>query len=315
MKNNIFLLTISILFTISCSDKKQNQLVGHWQVCLKSGHYQEHIFTENKIYVLDEGTTAKYAYFQKNDSLFGYGLSKNTLRGDTFRLVINIVSSSRIILSNQLFEYKLEKLEGQDELPTATIEDEWDSKTLSSFSLRMENKKCIDIRTDEEKNPITELGVLEDNYDELLDLEPLPKWASKKFLSYEKNYDRNYKLIPNYLEGDFTGDCSLDIAIFVSKKSNEKKGILFLFGESDSTFLAGAGNSFEKIGDNFDWVEYWEVFDQQLIKASKILEKRDINGTQKVKLEQVAVHLVKNESFGGLIYYDREKFIWINLKE
>ena len=118
--------------------------------------------------------------------------------------------------------------------------------------------------------------------------------------------------MPGFLEKDFTGDGSLDIAIFASKKSNEKKGVLFLLGDSDLMFLIRSGNSLDSAGDNFEWADSWEVFDQHMTYETTFLENGDIKGTQEVKLDHAAISIREDEDSGGLIYYNGEKFVWIH---
>ncbi len=77
-------------------------------------------------------------------------------------------------------------------------------------------------------------------------------------------------------------------------------------------FLAGAGNSFGSGGDNFDWADSWEVLDQRVTHETTFLESGDIDATREVELDHAAISIRQEEGYGGLIYYDGEKFIWIH---
>lgn len=169
MTKCIPLLSITLVM-LSCSSsvEDQNQLIGHWSQCLRDGSYQEQIFSDNKIYILNEFTTedeiGTYHYNILNDSLIAFGITKNTYPKDTFRMHIKVVSAKRITVSNQDVQYNLVKIKG----PTSGT-DIWIKNTLTGFNLRKEKFGCQDIRTKEEKELI-DLGTLEDDFEELTEI-------------------------------------------------------------------------------------------------------------------------------------------------
>jgi predicted Zn-dependent protease len=77
-------------------------------------------------------------------------------------------------------------------------------------------------------------------------------------------------------------------------------------------FLAGAGNTFGSGGDNFEWADYWEVFDQRITHETTFLENGDVDGSREIKLDHAAISIREDEGSGGLIYFNGEKFISIH---
>ncbi|MGL1886762.1 MAG: hypothetical protein OCD76_09620 [Reichenbachiella sp.] len=48
--------------------------------------------------------------------------------------------------------------------------DNWETQTLAEFNDRAERANCLDQRTEEEKNRVIEMGVLDDDFDDLVDI-------------------------------------------------------------------------------------------------------------------------------------------------
>lgn len=305
---------------MACGTQESSPIIGSWWQCQRDGTYKEFKITKHY-------TTTSVSNFTEHDWDDGISFYKCVIQ-DSLLIVtkgINVdlinppetlrfesISQDKITIENQFGISELNRL--KDEIPDIdfTNLELWSKSYLDEFLERAELANCPDLRTEEEKNPPIELGVIEDDFEDLVDIDELPKWAETKYSKYEQNFERSYKLVPSFLEQDFTGDGSLDIAIFVSKKSNEKKGVLFLLGDGDLMFLAGSGNSFGSGGDNFEWADSWEVFDQRLTHETTFLENGDIDGTQEVKLDHAAISIREDEGSGGLIYFNGEKFVWIH---
>ncbi|MEO9965468.1 MAG: hypothetical protein ABJF11_06760 [Reichenbachiella sp.] len=118
---------------------------------------------------------AVFEYRIKNDSLMGFGITKNTVK-DTFQLHINVVSPNETILSNQYLQYNLEMLNEQYDLPTGSNVELWAQQAIPKFATRMAERGCLDIRTEEEKM-LPDLGEIEDDFD--------PIYISEDSLSFD----------------------------------------------------------------------------------------------------------------------------------
>jgi hypothetical protein len=98
---------------------------------------------------------------------------------------------------------------------------------------------------------------------------------------------------PFYLEADFNGDEQLDIAFFVKRKSDEKKGILIVHGKSGKTFLLGAGKSFGNGGDNWNWLEVWKAYRAKTVEKTIFSDSAEIAGSETVQLQNIAIEVPK----------------------
>lgn len=177
MKNFIYI--ISILTVIGCSSgsEKKSALIGHWSMCHRDGRYVEQINNEKEFIVLDQDSilnVAIYRYWMENDSVYGVGLTDNTIRIDTFKFHVNVVSDNKIILSNQYGKYDLHKIESQLEEPSDEINSGWIKNAYSGFDERRTSRNCADLRTEEEKEP-PPFGHVEDEFEDLIDFEELEK--------------------------------------------------------------------------------------------------------------------------------------------
>lgn len=239
------------------------------------------------------------------------GLNFDLMFG-TDTLTVVALTDSSLTLNNQFGDFELERLNFEIPAIDSLNLEQSVSELLTGFRERSLTANCPDLRTEEEKNPKIPLGVIEDDFEDIIDINELPKWAATKYSKYKQNFERSFALVPSFLVEDFSGDGTDDIAIFVSNKSNERKGILFLLGDSDLMFIAGAGHSFGPSGDNFEWADYWELFTKSKTFETTFFDNGDIDGTREVRLDHPGISIKENEGSGGLIYYNSEKFVWIH---
>jgi len=139
----------------------------------------------------------------------------------------------------------------------------------------------------------------------------MPAWSSAKFEELSQELSRPLIIEPQYLMADFSGDGFKDVAIFVERIDDHKKGILFIFQQSENTYLIGAGNNFGPGGDDYYWADSWEVFEDRVTYEMTFKDNGDIDGTKTVKLERDAISIREDEGSGGLIYFDGTNFKWI----
>lgn len=315
------LLTILFFSTLmACEAQESSPIIGSWSQCLRDGTYKEFKISEKytatsvsdfQEHDYDDGISFFKCHIQDSLLIITTGINVDLFNEpDTLRF--KSVSFDKITIEIQFGISELTRLKNDiPDIDSANLEL-WSKLYLNEFLKRAEQANCPDLRTEEEKNPPVELGVVDDDFEELIDIDELPKWAEAKYSMYEQSFQRSFQLFPSFFEEDFTGDGSLDIAIFISKKSTDQKGVLFLFGDDDLMFIAGAGNTFGHGGDDFEWTDYWEIFDQPLTHETTFLENGDIDGSREVKLDNVAISIREDEGSGGLIYYNGEKFIWIH---
>ena len=119
--------------------------------------------------------------------------------------------------------------------------------------------------------------------------------------SLVKNYDVSFQLKPFYLQGDFNGDGKADIAILVKKRPTGKVGIAIVHGGSDKVTILGAGTPMGNGGNDFGWMDSWEIYTRE----------REANRTSAPKLHGDALLVSKSESASALIYWDGKRYSWV----
>lgn len=306
---------------MACGTKEASPIIGSWSQCLRDGTYKEfkicNHYTTTSVsdfpeHDYDDGISFYKCHIQDSLLIITTGINVD-LMNEPETLRFESISYDKITIENKFGISELARLKNEIPDIDSTNIERWSKLYLDEFLERANLANCPDLRTEEEKNPPIELGVIEDDFEDLIDIDELPKWADPIYSKYKQNFERSYLLKPSFLEEDFTGDGKTDIAIFVSKKLDGKKGILFLLQDGDKMFLAGAGNSFGSGGDNFEWADFWKVFDQRITHETTFLENGDVDGSREIKLKHSAISIREDEGSGGLIYFNGEKFIWIHL--
>ena len=144
--------------------------------------------------------------------------------------------------------------------------------------------------------------------------------ASFKKNGIEKKFAINPYMQQSLLKADFNGDSYPDVAVPVIEKTTKKKGILLLTGKTGQYFVFGAGTKFGSGSDNFTWAKSWEIYDKRTANE-KLFNKEngDLVADREVRLLRPAI-LVKGAeskefSIKGLIYWDGQKYTWIDQGE
>ncbi|SEF49201.1 hypothetical protein [Algoriphagus boritolerans] len=117
-----------------------------------------------------------------------------------------------------------------------------------------------------------------------------------------------YKLTDT-ITADFNGDGLLDKAIY--KKENETSGIIIIHGKTNDQVKIGFGKQFAHMTD-FNWVDYWELFEGTETSETTFKDDGDILGSKKVKLQNVSIFIGRHEEGGGLITFKNGNYEWIH---
>ncbi len=144
--------------------------------------------------------------------------------------------------------------------------------------------------------------------------ESLPDWLmfSTEQIKPERAVCVDGGLNPFYLEADFNGDSSLDIALFVKEKTTNKKGILIIHGQSFKTYLIGAGESFAHVGDDFKFLEIWKIYRENDVALTVFSDDGDIAGNKMIKIDLPAIMVASSESSSNLIIWEKNKYVWLH---
>jgi len=131
----------------------------------------------------------------------------------------------------------------------------------------------------------------------------LPGWVCEATYSagLQRTYTPYTKMNPFFISGDFDGDGSTDIAVWVQHNKTHKRGVLILTKDGNNTFIAGAGRNVEERGDDYGGLDAWSM-----LRKGEVLDSRYEDG--KVTLKGDAIILEKSESAGFAIYWNGQAF-------
>ena len=116
-----------------------------------------------------------------------------------------------------------------------------------------------------------------------------------------KKYELSFRRAPFYLRRDFNGDSKMDVAALVKQRSTGKLGIAIVNGTTGKVIILGAGNAIGNGGDDFEWMDSWEIYSKDRVTS----------GTSIPKLHCDALLLSKSESASALIYWNGKRYVWL----
>jgi hypothetical protein len=116
-----------------------------------------------------------------------------------------------------------------------------------------------------------------------------------------KDYDVSFQVQPFYLRGDFNSDRKTDVAVLVKQRTTGKLGIAIIHGATDKVTILGAGTAIGNGGDDFEWMDSWEIYSKN----------RMASGTSVPKLRGDALLVSKSEAASALIYWNGKRYVWL----
>ena len=119
--------------------------------------------------------------------------------------------------------------------------------------------------------------------------------------SFAKNYDASFHMNPFFLRGDFNGDGKTDVAVLAKQRSTGKLGIAIVHGANNKVTILGAGTSIGNGGDDFEWMDSWEIYSKDGVTK----------GTNTPKLHGDALLVSKSEAASALIYWNGKRYVWL----
>eukprot|EP01133_Synstelium_polycarpum_P025203 gene25203-30252_t len=132
----------------------------------------------------------------------------------------------------------------------------------------------------------------------------LPVWATQQLdsLARREAIEVNARMNPFVLRGDFDGDGKGDLAVLIKNKDSKKEGIVFLFRQKSAPLVVGAGHALSNGGDDFAWLEVWQVEDKGTLQPSY--------HEKSLKLKADGIVVAKEGSASALIYIRNGKAVW-----
>ena len=122
--------------------------------------------------------------------------------------------------------------------------------------------------------------------------------------SLAKGYGVSFHLIPSYLQGDFNGDGNIDVAVLVKQRATGKIGIAIVHGGMGKATILGAGTAIGNGGDDFAWMDSWQVY-------AKNRAAHAAGETSVLRLRGDALLVSKTDAASALIYWNGEKYVWL----
>lgn len=105
---------------------------------------------------------------------------------------------------------------------------------------------------------------------------------------------------PCEITGDFDGDGKADKAVLI-QNAEGKRGIQFRLANG-RRYVVGAGSPAGNGGDDFNWMDHWELHHGAMQQGADEMAPPKVNGD--------SVLLVKTESASGILYWNGSKFAW-----
>lgn len=120
------------------------------------------------------------------------------------------------------------------------------------------------------------------------------------------------ELQPQPLIGDFNGDGEADLALFVADRATKKHGVCMLHAGTSECVVLGAGHSFHAGGDDFRWVDQWEVLRKGETWETTFRADGDVSDAQKASVENVSVRVCADEGGCGVITFRNGRYHWVH---
>jgi hypothetical protein len=177
MKNLLTIIFLSAL--VACEKQEASPIIGSWSLCLSDGTYKE--FKISKHY-----TTTTVSDFPEHDYDNGISFYKCNIQGRLLIITTGInvdlmnepetlrfesISYDKITIEDQFGISELTRLKNEIPDIDSTNMERWSRLYLYEFLERAKLANCPDLRTEEEKNPPKELGVVEGDFEDLIDIE------------------------------------------------------------------------------------------------------------------------------------------------
>lgn len=119
--------------------------------------------------------------------------------------------------------------------------------------------------------------------------------------SLPKEYELLFRIKPFYLRGDFNADGKVDVVALVKQRSSGKIGIAIVHGATGKVTILGAGHAIGNGGDDFEWMDSWNVYSKETMT----------DGKNDPKLRGDALLVGKSEAASALIYWNGKRYVWL----
>ncbi|MFT4677979.1 MAG: hypothetical protein ACI84C_001058 [Flavobacteriales bacterium] len=144
----------------------------------------------------------------------------------------------------------------------------------------------------------------------------LPDWFVKSKLLddliLKDDYIFDNRLNPMYLEEDFNGDHTLDLAIPIKHIVTGKAGFAVIHGNTTEVHILGAGVPVKNgLSDNLKYVNIWKI---NRLKTNEpgLDESGEVNPNGPLHLTHPSIEIEKSDLGGGQLYWDGEEYVYFH---
>jgi hypothetical protein len=110
------------------------------------------------------------------------------------------------------------------------------------------------------------------------------------------------------ISGDFNGDGRPDRAVLIVDPVQSRRGIMIQIYGTENVFILGAGIDFGNGGDDFFWLERWQLVTSRSIRPGAYEHPPPKLVGDALKLERPGVA-------SGLVYWLNDQFYWYQLAD
>lgn len=122
----------------------------------------------------------------------------------------------------------------------------------------------------------------------------------KTFIKYQ---------LKDTIEEDFNGDLIKDKAFL--KQSANQRHLYIVDGKTSQVTKVGGDTSFNDLGNNFDWVDFWGLTKDTATYEVEVIDG-EVSGSRDVKLLYPSLVFRKEEVGGGVVTYRDKAYKWVH---
>lgn len=144
----------------------------------------------------------------------------------------------------------------------------------------------------------------------------LPEWFLKTEMlngnDFQKEYQLDGRLNPNFLEADFNGDGNIDLAIPIKQVKTEKLGFAIIHGQTNEVFILGAGTEPKNgLSDDLTYIDIWKI-NREKINEAGVEENTGTGENGELILNNPSLQIEKSDVGGGLFYWNGKEYAYFH---
>lgn len=144
----------------------------------------------------------------------------------------------------------------------------------------------------------------------------LPDWFVQARLLddlvLKNEYTFDNRMNPLYLEEDFNGDQSIDLAIPILHQTSGKTGFAVIHGTTHQVFILGAGVLIKDgLSDEMNSIDIWKI-NRLEVNEPGLDGNGNTNPNGPLKLSTPSIQIEKADVGGGQIYWNGQEYVYFH---